>query len=268
MTATAYIHPDAVWGYLVLIPSIFAAVFANVVWRMKINYDRHLVEPMPLDAHDNFNEAGFAKLTVQLISEFRDRSRKSGGWLCSKRYPAEEPLTVRLQSFLLGYAQLSVQKLTQREAYLNGTQKREPSDLKTSTPDHGKPSLSRRKEDWNKIISACTKATDTSKPLHPTILLNGILKVLRELNTMSDLLARLANNANTACLLASTMEFQEKDVDGVECDRIVQKIQENPGLEDELSRIAYETLLDEGLGAAKSRARYSLELVGAFLQDR
>lgn len=267
MTATAYIHPDAVWGYLVLIPSIVAAVFANVVWRRKINYDRDIVEPMALDAHAILNEAGFAKLAVHWISELRSKSRPSG-WLSRRKAPTEELLTERLPTFLQGYAQLSVQKLTQREAYLDMAQEKESNEPNSSTPDLGKPSLCGRKRDWDKIVSDCTKATDTNKPLQPTILINGIMSVLCDLNTFPDFLTRLANSANTACLLASAMEFEEKDMDGGGHDRVVQNIQENPSLGEDVIKIACQTLLNEGLSAAKSRARYSLELVGAFLQFR
>lgn len=266
MTATAYIHPDAVWGYLVLIPSIVAAVFANVVWRWKINYDRDVAEPVGLDAHAILNDAGLAKSTAQAISEFRGESWKPKGWLCRNKASDQDRLSEALQHLLLRYARLKVQALAQREAYLNLAEEKESGASRASTLGQERLLISRQKEAWSDMVSLYT-TTNTIKPLQSAVLVNSMFKVLSELDTVSDFLARLANNAKTKFLVEPAIKPQVLS-GHLDQDAIMQNVRNHPDLEEEVLKIACETLLLEGLRAAKSQARYSLELVGAFLQDR
>ncbi|KAM0722516.1 hypothetical protein Q7P37_001957 [Cladosporium fusiforme] len=271
MTATAYIHPDAVWGYLVLIPSIVTAVVANVVWRRKINYDRDVVEPLALDAHSLLNEAGFAKLAAQLILEFRDKSKQPWIRLYRNRNLKGEAANQHLRSFLLDYARLVEQMLAHRRVFLETAREEGLQQLNKEKANAAmleeRVLLGCREKDWNDTVSICTRSTDAAKPLQLAVIVNCIVKVLSDLNTIPDFLARLANNAKTSHLVQCIMESHD-GAGHPGLDVVMQKAEDNPEARGDVLRIACETLLVEGLNATKSRARYSLELVGAFLRDR
>lgn len=267
MTASAYIHPHAVWGYLLLIPCIISAVFANLMWRYRINYDREITEPVGLDATELLNEASHAALRESLVLRYCLNVRAR--WVPWRSRIALKDYSVskeKLQAFLAGYHDLAVQKLSVEADSVSRT---------ASQAGAAPAPVDALHKVRAKLRAAETHAADYATPImNPGAavtardLLVGLIAVLVDLNVFASLLAHLANDPSTAQILdlsgRSDLDALKMSPKGLkngllECeDEVLVKV---------LS-VALNTLLNEGAQAASSRTRYLLELVGCYFQDR
>lgn len=274
MTATAYIHPQAVWGYLLLIPCVMAAIFANVVWRRKINYDRDIEEPKPLGAYDLLNHAGYALVTEALVSDLNPSRRRLPWPFHRNAAPVEEDGKQRLLAFLIEYARLTTQILEQRSPRIKTTVRvsKQVEDGQALQPEDATPLVRESalptsgSERWNEMLSQYEiLQSDRRKPTQAQDLTRGLLEVLTDLNAIPDFCARLANNSTTALMIETSAQCKGS-VTHVDVKVQLSHEKRRGASSEDVLKVACETLATEGLIAAKSRARYALELAGSYLQ--
>lgn len=263
MTATAYIHPHAVWGYLILIPCVVSAMFANIMWRKRINYDRDLTEPVALDGETLLLDTGYAALRERLVAEY---CRTAGVYHwppLSGRRKARRPadLPERMHAFVLGFLRLHVEMLTHRNARL--LDKIPVVAAKPPTIDGSAVLQSLREQHNRTTLSLAETKTMLSTLNHSKspslqVLVKSLLAVLTDLNILPELYVRLANSSSTSFL-----------VNGVDID--LDAMEEILGDDEDACtaflRTAEAVLVNEGVEAARSRTRYLLEVVGCFWQE-
>ena len=275
VTASAYIHPRAVWGYLILIPCIISAVFANLMWRYRINYDRRITQPEALNASELLSEVGYAALGERLVLQYCHSIRKPRvpwPWRrdCQDRPTSKE----KLPAFLSAYAELTAQHL--KAARDNITQPiEEAAGGETITSAHDMVSrheLQTMDQRVNiaelhtaKLAGPCVRHNDKVTTRDLTL---GLIALLEDLGVLPSLLARLANNAATARALGRDHRpAAELSSAGIKAFK--HRLMEcgDDGAED-VQRTCLEVLMSEGRQAASSRTRYLLELVGCYFQER
>lgn len=267
MTASAYIHPHAVWGYLLLIPCIISAVFANLMWRYRINYDREMTEPAGLDAAELLNETSHAALRESLVLQYCHSIRARWVPWRSRRCLKDASVSrERLRSFLARYHDLADQKLGAKADIVDrtaGEAEAAPAQIETL---HKVRSRLRAAEAG--AADSATSVMNLEATVTARDLLVDLIAVLVDLKVFASLLAHPANDPPAAQILnlsgrsdliAFKMSPKGLENSRMECD-------------DEalihVLRLALNTLINEGAQAASSRTRYLLELVGCYFQDR
>lgn len=274
MTASAYIHPHAVWGYLILIPCIISAVFANTMWRHRINYDREIIEPEALDPPELLNEAGFAALREILMLQYCHSLRKQWvPWRTRRDLKVATISMEKSQAFLAAYHDLAVQKLKSAAELI--TRQLEAVQNGDKEAWRGNPLRQKLKGTEEQLRMAGSHAARFGQPsagqiMELTVLdiILGLVAVLKDLRLYPSLIARIANDPTTAHTLGMSdslaMDHLMHDAKAFE-----QQLLDCEGsLAGDIQLIALEILVNEGVHATSSRTRYLLELVGCYFQDR
>lgn len=288
MTASTYIYPVGAWGYIILIVCVISAVYVNLYWRWRVNCDRDVLQPTPLNEQDLLNDLGQAVLRKQLlrkychnhwISEFfswqwHQSDRKLGG--------------DGLRKFLLDWHLLTADWLTHQEARLSEKSAAVTVDEKAKespSPPSDDPCLQlttirTQLSSTNNLLS--TLRSPMSDPNHHATnqdLASILYTLLVSADLFPDLCAHLANSSHTCQVLnvapASNSEKQQDSerprqkslsLDSEQIwPRLSAEIECSPCFLDEFLVIAQMTLSVEGMRAVRSRVREGCERVGCYM---
>lgn len=262
MTASAYIFPVAVWGYVILLPCAISAFTVNVYWRLKVNYDRDITEPVPLDDEKVLNDAAYARSRERLLSEYR----KS----CQQQHTKFDYILIR--KLILDYSSATLQwlvsELEKLTLKLDGLD-RDENDKEAGVSTRRSELLIQRAHIQSQIDkSNASLASLRASEENPEkqVLLEDQLDALCDLLVSADLYpalsVRLANGTNLALLLGKDL----KDAQVVQSNlaSMRQRLTENPDIILPFINAISETLIHDGTKHARSQTRCCCEMAGCF----
>ena len=278
MTADCNNNPSMVWGYVVLIPCVIGAVFANYFWRNHIGYDRDMSEQEPLSQQNLLNEVGFAGanrcLLMDLAKEYRRTTAGHWPWTrASQPPPSISPLLV----YLKAYRTLQTERLKHRQEDVNARigmirQGAVSDEIKSTLA-----ALMRRHDVLEVEIQACaaqaTALADQSMDNGPgdvaIIWAQQVYDVIVENDIFAAFCEHLFANPTTAGKLFD----MDQDTFAVDAAALWQRIRadDDAPLKDPAFILAYlataqTCLRTSGLSHFCNRERYLLEAMGDYLK--
>lgn len=279
MTADCNNNPSMVWGYVVLIPCVIGAVFANYFWRNHIGYDRDMSEQEPMSQQNLLNEAGFAGgnrcLLTDLDKEYRRTTTRRWPWTRAPRPPPNiSPLFV----YIKAYRTLQNERLKHRQEDVDARIEMIRQAAASDEANRTLAILMQRHDVLEYEIQACTAQANVlaneSMDYGLTIIwAQQVYDVIVESDIFAAFCEHLLDNPITAGRLFDT----DQDTFTIDAGTLWQRIRadddDDAPLKDPAFTLAYlataqTCLRTSGLLHFCSRERYLLEAMGDYLKRR
>lgn len=270
MTASAYIVPVCVWGYIILLPCAISAFSVNIYWRLKVNYDRYISEPKPMDHVTLLHDAALANTRERLLTEYLQLVH---GRKAVKGKNLDQDL---LKKFLTDWLTAEVAHLTneyeRQNEILKSLDLSEESKERQTTSNVSElvtslEHIQARIDRYNALLSNLRLVQEEESEKRSMIqdVAEAVYEVIRAVDLFPRLCAKLANKPETASWLnAGARDSLELKIDP---SSLQQRLAEDNASSLQFIQIANDTLLGGGVRQARSLVRYYCELCGcAFAQ--